>query len=315
MKAYILSSLLLISSFAAASPTDSIQITADWLIARDPAGEYLKKYSPIAVAEMKRTGIPASIKMAQGMLESDFGRSELARKANNHFGIKCHKDWTGPTFYKMDDEESESCFRSYSSPELSYKAHSDFLTDPKKVNRYGFLFNLKKTDYKGWANGLQKAGYATSQTYASKLIGLIERLKLYELDQKGSAPTPTPAQDHNTLKNLGVNYVIAEADDTPQSIADEHDISIKRLRKYNELTGSRRIKPGLKVWLSSKKRWYRGRDIIYVSEGNETIYEVSQKLGIKVKRLEKLNKLKGEAMLKPQQKIALKCKGARKLYR
>ena len=141
---------------------------------------YIEKYKHIAVAEMDRTGIPASIKMAQGILESGVGESELANTANNHFGIKCGGEvWTGKTHYVWDDEVVKSCFRVYASAEESYIAHSEFLLNPKKDFRYGALFKLDKTDYKGWANGLQKSGYATSKTYSKNLISIIERLELY----------------------------------------------------------------------------------------------------------------------------------------
>ena len=148
----------------------------------DKAKTYAEQYKYIAISEMDRTGVPASIKMAQAILESGCGASELARQARNHFGIKCGGKWTGQTYYVWDDEPQKSCFRVYESVEESYIAHSDFLLDTLKRHRYGFLFTLGRTDYKAWAHGLQKAGYATSQTYAVKLIALIERLELYKLD-------------------------------------------------------------------------------------------------------------------------------------
>ena len=144
---------------------------------------YVEKYKHIAIAEMDRTGIPASIKMAQAILESGCGESELAKVANNHFGIKCGGDvWQGPTHYVWDDEVVKSCFRVYETAEASFMAHSAFLMNPKKDFRYGFLFDLKKNDYKGWAKGLQESGYATSKTYTKNLISIIERLELYKLD-------------------------------------------------------------------------------------------------------------------------------------
>ncbi|WCL82003.1 glucosaminidase domain-containing protein [Saprospira sp. CCB-QB6] len=139
------------------------------------ASAYIERFKPIAIAEMKRTGVPASIKMAQAILESGYGRSELAKKANNHFGIKCGSNWNGKT-YKL----KASCFRAYSSAEESFKQHSDFL---RNGSRYADLFKLKTTDYKGWAKGLRKAGYATSSSYPSKLIELIERYRLHQYDQ------------------------------------------------------------------------------------------------------------------------------------
>ena len=150
---------------------------------------YISKYKIIAVSEMKRTGIPASIKLAQGILESDLGRSPLAYQANNHFGIKCGKDWTGDTFFKLDDDTDstgtiiESCFRAFVSGDESYLAHSEFLANPSKQSRYGFLFELSTTDYVGWANGLKFAGYASDPSYPSKLIRIIENNQLYIYDE------------------------------------------------------------------------------------------------------------------------------------
>ena len=150
---------------------------------------YISIYKHIAIKEMKRTGIPASIKLAQGILESDLGRSPLAYQANNHFGIKCGKDWSGNTYFKHDDETGidgstiESCFRAYSDAEESYLAHSEFLTLPSKQSRYGFLFDLNTTDYVGWANGLKFSGYATDPSYPTKLIKIIENYTLYEFDE------------------------------------------------------------------------------------------------------------------------------------
>lgn len=155
---------------------------------------YISTYKNISVVEMRRTGIPASIKLAQGILESDLGRSPLANQANNHFGIKCGKDWSGNTYFKHDDETDndgsiiESCFRAYSNAEESYLAHSEFLTLPSKQSRYGFLFELSTTDYVGWANGLKFSGYATDPSYPSKLIKIIESFKLYEFDEPISMP-------------------------------------------------------------------------------------------------------------------------------
>jgi Mannosyl-glycoprotein endo-beta-N-acetylglucosaminidase/LysM domain len=163
----------------------SLQVSANKKLTEN----YISAYKNIAVAEMRRTGIPASIKLAQGILESDLGRSPLAFKANNHFGIKCGRDWSGDTYFKHDDETDsdgstiESCFRAYTDAEESYLAHSEFLTLPSKQSRYGFLFDLGTTDYVGWANGLKFSGYATDPSYPTKLIKIIESYKLYEFDE------------------------------------------------------------------------------------------------------------------------------------
>ena len=152
------------------------------------ADEYINRYKDIAVSEMYRTGIPASIKLAQGLLESDWGRSELAREANNHFGIKCGGKWSGDGYYLEDDDRDKkgniipSCFRVFESSMESYIAHSEFLTSEDRARRYAFLFEYETTDYKSWAKGLKKAGYATDRKYPNKLITIIEKYQLYLFD-------------------------------------------------------------------------------------------------------------------------------------
>ncbi len=151
---------------------------------RMTAEQYVETYSNWAVEEMQRVGIPASITLAQGLLESGFGNSRLATEGNNHFGIKCHKGWTGEKMYEDDDAANE-CFRKYKSAYESFKDHSDFLTTR---SRYAFLFELDSDDYKGWAKGLKKAGYATNPQYANKLIELIERYELFRFDDENYTP-------------------------------------------------------------------------------------------------------------------------------
>jgi LysM repeat protein len=185
MKTTLLNTLFLLAAFVGS--TASLCATNNfecewWWNEADKISTYVDRYKHIAIAEMDRSGIPASIKMAQGILESGSGESELATVANNHFGIKCGGDWLGFSHYVWDDEPQKSCFRVYISPEQSYIAHSEFLRNPAKDFRYGFLFQLDKTDYKAWSKGLQSSGYATSKTYAEKLISLIERYELYKLD-------------------------------------------------------------------------------------------------------------------------------------
>jgi flagellum-specific peptidoglycan hydrolase FlgJ len=141
--------------------------------------EYIAKYLAIAKKEMKLHGIPASITLAQGLLESGAGQSKLAKKANNHFGIKCHNDWKGRKF-RHDDDKRKECFRKYGNAKHSFKDHSLFLTSK---SRYAFLFDLKTIDYKGWAKGLKQAGYATDPNYPAKLIKIIEDYKLYKYDK------------------------------------------------------------------------------------------------------------------------------------
>jgi flagellum-specific peptidoglycan hydrolase FlgJ len=151
--------------------------------------DYIEKYKGVAIAEMNRGGIPASIILAQAMLESASGSSELARKANNHFGLKCTDEWTGATFGRRDDDRDsqgsivDSCFRRYNNVAESYADYSEFM---REYRRYRFLFDLDRTDYKSWAQGLQSAGYATSTEYSSRLIELIERFRLYQYDRAGT---------------------------------------------------------------------------------------------------------------------------------
>ena len=161
---------------------------------KNPRLAYIDQYSALAVLEMQRTGVPASITLAQGMLESGYGLSPLATKANNHFGMKCHSDWKGEKFF-YDDETPDECFRVYPTVEDSFRAHSDFL---RGRERYQFLFDLDPTDYKGWARGLRRAGDATDPGYATKLINLIEDFQLYRFDTMTeedlqAAPAAAPA--------------------------------------------------------------------------------------------------------------------------
>ena len=198
---------------------------------------FIKKYKDIAIEEMDRTGIPASIKLAQGILESGCGKSQLAINANNHFGIKCH-NWNGPSF-TMDDDKRNECFRKYRNPEESWIDHSEFLlTRP----RYAFLFDLPKTDYKGWAKGLKKAGYATASDYAQKLIKIIEEEELYQFDRPGKKIRPIPNELNYQLgesKNYQSRVVYinkipsvkVKEGDTFESIAQYFNIPLKKLLK------------------------------------------------------------------------------------
>jgi len=185
----ILSLLLLMTICSANTAESNASVFQD-----NPVVTYIDKYKEIAQSEMQRVGIPASIKLAQGILESNSGRSTLAQKANNHFGIKCGKYWEGPTFHREDDDYIngkliKSCFRKFNNAEHSYSAHSDFLTNPGSQYRYGFLFELDPYDYVSWAHGLKSAGYATDPKYADKIITVIEKYKLYLYD--AIAPTAT----------------------------------------------------------------------------------------------------------------------------
>ncbi len=170
-----------------------------YAVTGDRNKDYVGQFKDAAILEMERGGVPASIILAQGVLESGAGQSDLAQQANNHFGVKCGGSWNGKTYYKQDDDKDqdgniiESCFRKYKDVEESYFDHGEFLRDPKKTNRYGFLFKLDRTDYKSWARGLQSAGYATNPVYADKLIDLIERYQLYNYDRPGAGTLPPGA--------------------------------------------------------------------------------------------------------------------------
>ena len=203
---------------------------------------YIRKYAPIAVKEMHQNKIPASITLAQGILESGRGRSELALKSNNHFGIKCHTQWKGERVYHDDDEEGE-CFRKYQYVETSYDDHSAFLT---KRKRYAFLFNYDAKDYKKWARGLKKAGYATDKKYPNKLIGIIENYKLYEFDnvknkdfkvQKETVKTEVikeVTEDLTPKYSVGKYYEVKKGD-TLYSIAKKFKTTVDVIKEINAL--------------------------------------------------------------------------------
>src|SRR5258705_3363489 len=185
--------------------------------------DYIDKYKNDAVKDMLKTGVPASITLAQGLFESESGNSDLAREANNHFGIKCHNEWTGETFHKDDDEKNE-CFRKYNSVLESFDDHSNFL---RTRDRYAFLFALDITDYKGWARGLKKAGYATNPEYAQKLIKIIEDFQLHELE-KGMQNLPLTASAKNdspeSLHRNNVNRIVSEKPVAKEHLHSENDV-------------------------------------------------------------------------------------------
>ena len=250
--------------------------------------EYIKKYRDIAVEEMKKYHIPASITLAQGLLESGAGQSTLARKSNNHFGIKCGSDWRGKSV-RYDDDERNECFRAYKHPKQSYEDHSKFLVSRP---RYASLFKLKMTDYKGWARGLKKAGYATNPRYAEQLIGIIELYDLDRYDKKGGLKwmkeNPNPHQPY--IAN-GLVYIVVRSGDTWKSISKEFDISRKKLRKYNDLYKGYELQVGDILYLEKKNRRADKEYIVHVLRAGESMYSISQKYGIRLKRLYKLNKM------------------------
>jgi|TARA_B110000238_G_scaffold168780_1_gene185430 flagellum-specific peptidoglycan hydrolase FlgJ len=201
--------------------------------------QYILKYAPIAVHEMHASGIPASITLAQGILESGSGKSLLATKSNNHFGIKCHSKWQGARVYHDDDEKGE-CFRKYQFVETSYKDHSAFLS---KRSRYAFLFDYNKKDYKKWAKGLRKAGYATDKKYPQKLIKLIKTYRLYEFDsfkkkqyktKKSRLKEDEIVQSSPSKELKNTSYVVKKGD-TLYAISRKFNVSVVALKKQNNL--------------------------------------------------------------------------------
>ena len=253
--------------------------------------DYIKQYRDLAVDEMKKYHIPASITLAQGLLESGAGQSTLARKSNNHFGIKCGSDWQGKTVRHNDDARGE-CFRAYKHPKQSYEDHSKFLAGRP---RYASLFKLKITDYKGWARGLKKAGYATDPRYAQRLIDIIELYDLDKYDKKGGLKwmkeNPNPHQPY--IAN-GLLYIVVRAGDTWKSISKEFDISQKKLRKYNDLYKGYELRPGDILYLEKKNRKAQKEHIVHVLRAGESMYLISQKYGIRLKNLYKLNKMQAD---------------------
>ena len=212
--------------------------------------QYIKRYAPIAVSEMHKYNVPASITLAQGILESGNGRSQLASKSNNHFGIKCHTGWKGAKVYHDDDEKGE-CFRKYKYVESSYEDHSQFLSGRR---RYASLFKLKKTDYKGWSKGLKKAGYATDKNYPKKLIKIIETYELYEFDKirekdlkrVKKETTKNQRKPKVKTKKRAVKYYQVKKGDTLYSIAKKYETTVANLKKINDLT-SNTISIGQKI--------------------------------------------------------------------
>ena len=194
--------------------------------------EYIAYFKSVAINEMHLYGIPASITLAQGILESGSGKGRLARQANNHFGIKCHT-WNGDKIYH-DDDEAQECFRKYKDPNASYRDHSEFLANRK---RYAGLFKLKMNDYKGWAKGLRKAGYATDPKYPKKLISLIERFKLYKFDKKSKNKR---SKKKRSSKIISKNHMVQKGD-TLYSISKLYNTTVNKIKKENNLNSTELI--------------------------------------------------------------------------
>ena len=286
---------------------------------------YIRKYQDIAITEMVRSGIPASIKLAQAILESNCGQSELACKANNHFGIKCGGSWSGKSFHKEDDDYRDgqlvkSCFREFESVLESYRAHSDFLTDPGKSGRYGNLFDLDITDYKGWAQGLSKAGYATDPQYANRLIQIIEKYELYRFDSEYehilASKEPPPSSGYQLVKSVNdATYTIALEGDNALFIAKRSNLSANQVMRFNEEITSKEmvLTPGTRIFLEPRKSRYSGKEKYHTVKEGEDLVAVSKLYGIKLSVLAKRNGLDPFDLPAPKQKIMLKGKSKAKI--
>lgn len=299
---------------------------------RQTREEYIERYKAIAIDQMERYGIPASITMAQGILESDSGNSTLSRSSNNHFGIKCKKNWTGEKVYHDDDEKGE-CFRAYSSVEESYDDHATFLDQQP---RYDSLFRYAADDYRSWARGLKACGYATAPDYAERLVKIIEESKLYLLDRpngdalyaqhrheqknpdewfssqsstvehattSGIDPdnyrvTINAHEGYNIYETNGVHYVLAKADDTFENIASAFRLSARNLRKFNDLK-DQKAQPMTDevIYIERKRNRWEGPSRQHICREGDTAYAIGQTYAIRTRRIEKMNHLaKGEAL-------------------
>ncbi|MBQ5583097.1 MAG: glucosaminidase domain-containing protein [Bacteroidales bacterium] len=291
----------------------------------DDYQKYVEKYADIAVKEMKRTGVPASITLAQGLLESRAGLSPLAADGNNHFGIKCHNDWDGKKMYHDDDANNE-CFRVYKSAEESFKNHSDFL---RGRDRYKSLFELPQDDYKAWAHGLKEAGYATDPRYAHKLIKLIEDYELYEYDKDVKVTLKTPRQEETPVlipqqerssnyketialslrrelySQNGVPCIYALEGESYSSIAASQGLFLRELLRYNDLKEDMPLEKGTIVYLARKKQEGPVGQYVVDTEG-ETLYRIAQRFGIRYATLQQLNVLLLGKTLEPGDTVRLR---------
>lgn len=265
---------------------------------------YVRKHYTEALKQMERHQIPASIKMAQGLLETGAGQSTLAREHHNHFGIKCHRSWQGKRTFRTDDLPDE-CFRSYRSWQESYEDHSQFLKAP----RYRRLFTLRYDDYQGWARGLQQAGYATNKGYANKLIKIIDDYELYALD-RGRLPswmrnetTNTSSKANRRAKkevsydkpmrpsyvSYGLLYVLADQGDSFDKVAEDMGISAKKLARYNDVPLDYPLQEGEVVYLQNKHRKATAEHPTHIVRIGDSMHSIAQLYGIKLKSLYNLN--------------------------
>ncbi len=256
--------------------------------------QYIEKFAPLAQNEMALYGIPASITLAQGILESNYGNSELTTKAKNHFGIKCHSGWTGRGYY-MDDDTKQECFRVYDTDAESYRDHSDFL---KTRERYASLFELEPTDYKSWAKGLSRAGYATNPQYANLLIRIIEERNLSRFDTKKIVDTTVDYSDTNSVLEMipdkiflfnNIKTVIVKPGHNLETLAKQYHMNLRQLTKYNDLDADAVLTPGQKIYLQPKRS--KGFDKLHEVKAGEDMHYISHKQGIKLSALYKKNQM------------------------
>ncbi len=278
--------------------------------------QYIDQWKNVAQNNMQEYKIPASIILAQGILESSFGNSDLAQKANNHFGIKCHSSWTGDKFFKDDDAKNE-CFRSYSHALESYRDHAVFLTNGK---RYAELFILDISDYKAWAHGLKKAGYATHPQYAEKLIKVVEENELYRFDQRPIAANVRPQKPQTSAPEAieiasvrtstvnRVQCVVVENGQTLYRISKATGVSLRQLYKYNDFADNQEVvSKGDFIYLQPKRNKSSEKKTYVVSNSSTTLRQISQVEGIKLKSLMRKNGIENpDAPLKINSKIKLK---------
>ena len=263
---------------------------------------YIEQYHQIAEKQQKEHGIPASIILSQGILESGAGLSDFCKESNNHFGIKCN-DWTGDRVFHDDDKKGE-CFRKYSQVLDSYEDHALFL---KNRPRYSFLFELDPSDYEGWAHGLRKAGYATDPTYAFKLISIIEIYDLHRFDISDNSSGNNTKSDKNlnhesmgtikafskhvVVKVNGVKFVTSNPGDTYAGIADEFRITEERIRNYNEVNSTVELTKGSRVFIAKKKKKAPKNCETHAVQPGESMHSISQDYGMKIENIYKLNKI------------------------
>lgn len=295
---------------------------------RQSTQQYIDKWDEVAVQQMHDHGVPASITLAQGILESGSGNSELSQKSNNHFGIKCGGDWKGKSV-RYDDDRRRECFRKYPNASQSFHDHSEFL----KRQRYAHLFQLRLTDYKGWAKGLKKAGYATDPKYPHKLIDLIEKYDLARYDKMPPGPLPKPeapmvaskeskrvytsTQNNDVVVNLdarnqhsvgkhanNIKYIKVKPGDTYYSIVEEFEMALWQIYKYNDLSETETIHPGDVLFLQPKRG--SAKSASHTVAAGETLRDISQEHGIKLKKLCKYNGITPGYTPKAGQKLLLR---------